>query len=117
MLGSFHLVRNDKQLLPRAERTENGLERTRGLLGRAGLERDQGLWIDPCRSIHTFFMRFPLDVIYLDRDGVIVKTVQGIGPWRLSGCLQASSVLEGPAGLIAASGLQVGDQLHWEPTP
>jgi hypothetical protein len=88
-----------------------------GLLGRAGLARDEGLLITPCTSIHTFFMRFAIDVLYLDRNHVVVKAVRAMRPFRLSACLRgAHSVLELPVGVIEASGTQAGDQLAFGPT-
>src|ERR671922_1038887 len=56
--------------------------RLRGLLGRRGLAPGEGLLIRPASSIHTFFMRFPIDVAFLDRDGVVVKVVPNLSPWR-----------------------------------
>lgn len=87
-----------------------------GLLGRASLARDEGLLLTPCTSIHTFFMRFAVDVLYLDRDHVVVKAVRALRPFRLSACLRgAHSVLELPVGAIEASGTQTGDQLAFSP--
>jgi len=65
--------------------------RTKGLLGRSGLDDDQGLWI-PTGSIHMWGMRFPIDVVYADREGRVVKLVRGIKPWRMSVCLGAKVV-------------------------
>lgn len=60
--------------------------RARGLLGRMGLEDGQGLLIKPCSSIHMFFMKFPIDVLFLSRDGMVIKMARGLKPWRLCGC-------------------------------
>lgn len=87
-------------------------ERTRGLLGRDGLAPDEGLWIIPCESVHTFGMRFAIDLIYLDRKYRIRKIRHSIKPWRLSVCLIAHSVLELPAGSVCLTGSQVGDTLE-----
>jgi len=57
--------------------------RSVGLLNRASLTSGEGLLIKPCNSIHTFFMRFPIDVLFLDRKGKVVKVRKSLGPWRL----------------------------------
>ena len=81
-------------LATRLEAAHTGPTRRKGLLGRDGLERGEGLWIAPCESVHTFFMRFPIDLVYLDRERRIKKARSAVGPWRLSACLSARSVLE-----------------------
>ena len=85
--------------------------RMRGLLGRDGLEPGAALLIDPCRSIHTCFMRFPIDVIYLDWDWRVAKTVERLGPWRLSSCLGARRTVELPGGALAALDVAAGSKL------
>lgn len=86
--------------------------RNKGLLGRDGLDEGQGLWIVPCEAIHMFFMRFAIDVIYLDKRKKVVKIVPALKPWRLSACLRAHSVLELPAGVAEKTGTALGDQLE-----
>ena len=66
-----------------AEVAESAFERMRGLIGRTGLASGKGMLITKCNCIHTFFMRFPIDATFLDREGNVVKTVRGIRPWRL----------------------------------
>jgi hypothetical protein len=85
------------------------------LLGCDGLEPGEGLWIAPCESVHTFFMRFSIDLVYLDRKGCVRKLRCAVGPWRLSACLTAYSVLELPAGTIRATGTERGDRLEIVP--
>ena len=79
-----------------AEVAERFAERLRGLIGRKGLERGKGMLIVRCNCIHTFFMRFPIDATFLDRQGNVVKTVRNIRPWRpwVWGGWRARSVLE-----------------------
>ena len=72
---------------------------------------EEGLWIVPCPMIHTFFMKFAIDVIYVDRKLRVKKIVRAIPPWRLSLCLSAHSVIELAPGSIDSSGTQPGDQL------
>jgi uncharacterized protein len=93
----------------------SGKQRRKGLLGRDGLKPGTGLWIVPCESVHTFFMRFPIDLVYLDKEDRIRKVRGAVGAWRLSACLSAHSVLELPAGAIRDSETQRGDQLEFEP--
>jgi hypothetical protein len=97
------------------EVADSGPKRNKGLLGREGLAPGEGLWIVPCESVHTFFMRFPIDLVYLDRKNRIKKVRSAVGPWRLSACLSAHSVLELPAGTIRATQTQRGDSLEFFP--
>jgi uncharacterized membrane protein (UPF0127 family) len=65
--------------------------------------------------VHTFFMQFPIDLVYLDRDNRIRKLRAGVAPWRLSACLSAHSILELPAGTIRDSRTERGDTLEFTP--
>ena len=86
--------------------------RLRGLLGRMRLRTDEGLWIFPCRGIHTFGLMFPIDVIYLDTDLRVIHLVESLGTLRIAPLiLQSASVLELPPRSIYGSGTEVGDQL------
>lgn len=85
--------------------------RSRGLLGRSGMDEQEGLWIQPTSSIHMWFMRFAIDVVWAAEDGRVLKLVEGIRPWRMSFCRGAKVALELPVGAIARSGVQVGDHL------
>ena len=89
--------------------------RRKGLLGRDQLAEGGGMWITPCESVHTFFMRFPIDLVYLDRRHRIRKVRQAVGAWRVSACLTAHSVLELPAGVIRATGSGRGDLIEFAP--
>jgi uncharacterized protein len=87
----------------------------RGLLGRASLEHGAGLLIKPAPSVHMFFMRFPLDVVFIDRDNAIVGISHTLRPWRIAGARRAVSALELPAGTALKHGLELGDVLTFEP--
>lgn len=100
-------------LATRLEVATSSPKRSKGLLGRDGLAPGEGLWIIPCESVHTFFMRFPIDLVYLDRKNKIKKVRGAVGPWRMSACLSAHSVLELPAGTIRATQTQPGDTLEF----
>jgi len=85
-----------------------------GLLKHERLERGEGLWIVPCESVHTFFMKFPIDLVYLDKKRKVRKVRKAVPPWRLSACLTAHSILELPAGTAEETGTQAGDVLEIE---
>ena len=87
-------------------------ERRTGLLKHSRLEEGHGLWIIPCEGVHTFFMKFAIDVLYLDRKHRVRKVVPDLQPWRLSLSLPAHSVLELPAGTASRSLTVAGDQLE-----
>src|SRR3954451_12188510 len=90
---------------------ETPLTRLKGLLGRDGLEQGEGLLLRPASSIHTFFMRFAIDAVFLDRSLVVVGVHDAIEPWRTASQRGAKAVLELPAGESSRRGLAVGDQL------
>jgi hypothetical protein len=86
-----------------------------GLIGTAApdFQFGQALWIVPCRGVHTFGMRFPLDLIYLDRSGNVVEVLEDVRPWRVAPIrFSAASVLELPASAIYTSGTQRGDRIE-----
>ena len=83
-----------------------------GLMGRSRLEAGEALLIKPCSSIHTFFMRFPIDVVFVDKGSRVVKIAESVKPWRfLLGGKGAHAVLELPSGALASTDLKVGDHL------
>lgn len=87
--------------------------RMRGLLGRESLGPGEGLILRPCNSIHTFFMRFPIDAVFLDRSGLVIKAYHSLPAWRLSRTFFRSVMcLELPAGAITQSLTQKGDRLQ-----
>ena len=90
-------------------------KRNKGLLGRKCLSSGEGLWILPCEAVHTFWMQFSIDLVYLDRKKQIKKLVSGLPPWRLSACLRARSILELPSGTIRDTQTQLGDALDFSP--
>ena len=110
-------VRNQTRqnvLASAADVADTSVKRRTGLLKHKNLEPGDGLWIVPCESVHTFFMRFAIDLIYLDKQRKIRKLRRAVPPWRISACFAAHSVLELPAGTIAETGVAVGDQLSIE---
>jgi len=100
----------------RVEIAATAADRAIGLLGRSRLERGEGLLIAPCRGVHTCFMRFPIDVLELDADGLIVDCAPALRPWRIRlPRWRSVSVLELPAGTIAFTGTRVGDKVRLDP--
>lgn len=85
--------------------------RKRGLLGRSGLAAGAGLVIAPSNAVHSFFMQFAIDVVFLDRAGRVLKVRQHLGPRRVTACWRGFAVLELPAGTAAATGVEPGDTL------
>ncbi|MEI7768882.1 MAG: DUF192 domain-containing protein [Chloroflexales bacterium] len=97
----------------RCEQARSFFARGRGLMGREQLGSGCGLLIDPCASIHTFFMRFPIDVVFIDRAGRVVGLRAAMPPGRpYAGAWRARAVIELPAGVIAASRTEVGDVIE-----
>lgn len=99
----------------RLEVASSGKTRRKGLLGRDHLAPGEGLWIVPCESVHTFFMRFPIDLVYLDRRNCVRKVRSSVGAWRISACFSAHSVLELPAGTVWATATKRGDVIEMTP--
>jgi uncharacterized protein len=86
--------------------------RMRGLLGRSELPVGEGLLLKPCGSVHMFFMRFAIDVVFLDRELTAVGVVPELRPWRTAGRRGAKAALELPAGEAARRGIKPGDRLR-----
>lgn len=91
-------------------------DRTVGLLATPSLAAGEGLLIERTSSIHMFFMRYPIDVIFVDRDARVTRTVAGLRPWRVVWWARgARDCLELPVGALAASGTAKGDELAVSP--
>jgi uncharacterized membrane protein (UPF0127 family) len=107
-------------LCERLEKAATSLERSRGLLGRKSLEPGAGMLfiagrLTPFLCMHMFFMRFPIDIVFLDRDGKVLKINHRLRPWRVSSLVfGAHQALELVAGSAAQSGTQPGDQIVLE---
>lgn len=89
-------------------------KRRTGLLKHAKLEAGEGLWIAPCEAVHTFFMKFPIDVLFLSKQKKVLKVRGNMVRSRIALNLRAHSVLELPAGTAEATGTAKGDQLTFE---
>jgi uncharacterized protein len=87
-------------------------DRRRGLLGRDSLAEGTALIIAPCNAVHTFFMRFPIDVVFAARDGRVVKVRARVRPWRLTAALGGFATIELPAGAAEHGDVRQGDVLR-----
>jgi uncharacterized membrane protein (UPF0127 family) len=104
------------ELATAARLASNPWSRMAGLLGKKGLADGGGLVLLPCSSIHTFFMRFAIDVLYLDKEATVLKVVPALKPFRFSGVLRhAHYTVELPVGTIERSNTSPGDRLAIAP--
>src|SRR4030067_2010329 len=102
-----------KKLSNNIEVANNLLKRMKGLLGKKEMLDGEALWIKPCISVHTFFMKFPIDVVFLNKTNRVIATISNLQPNRIARFyLQAISVLELPAGLLDATDTRVGDEIE-----
>ncbi len=89
--------------------------RRKGWLGRASAPLGEAIWISPCEAIHCFFMHFPIDVVFLDRDLRVVQVSRSVKPWRIAVCWKADSVMEFPEGVIDSTATRAGDKIVLQP--
>jgi uncharacterized protein len=89
--------------------------RRKGLLGRDSLEPSTAMLLAPCAAVHTAGMRFPIDVVFVDRQGFTVKVVRGLQPWRIALATGGSAVIEMPAGTLRWGQVMIGDRLYLAP--
>jgi uncharacterized membrane protein (UPF0127 family) len=110
------VARSGAVVCARLERAATWRARLVGLLGRDGLAAGEGLLLEPCNAVHTLFMRFTIDVAFLDRAGAVVALAPRLPPWRATRVhLAARATLELPAGALEAAGVAVGDVLVERP--
>jgi uncharacterized membrane protein (UPF0127 family) len=91
---------------------DRALPRMRGLIGRQGLPAGEGLLVSPAPAIHTAFMRFPIDAVFLDRNMRVLDIVERLRPWRMASKRRARAVLELSAGECARRSVEIGDRLE-----
>jgi uncharacterized membrane protein (UPF0127 family) len=97
---------------PRCTVADSVLTRTKGLLGRSELGSDEGLLLRPANSVHTAFMRFPIDVVFLDRELGVLDVRASVPPWRIAARRGARAALELPAGEASRRGIAVSETLQ-----
>jgi len=114
--SAFKLInrRNGRVLATQLLRAFDSESRRRGLLGVDRLQPGHALIIAPTTAIHTWFMRFPIDVAFVSRDGRVVKVRHQLRPWRMSGVIRGYAVIELPAGTLAAADTVTEDVLSLE---
>ena len=86
--------------------------RRKGLLGRGSMDVASALILLPCFSIHTAFMQFPIDAIFVDRDGIVVRVVRNLSPWRIAADWRAHAVIELAGGCLKGRDVRAGDRLY-----
>jgi uncharacterized membrane protein (UPF0127 family) len=106
-----------KVVCPRCVVADSAWTRTKGLLGRASLDEDEGILLRPGGAIHMFFMRFPIDAVFLDRELRVLRVAPDLKPWRIASKRGTKAVLELPAGRCARVGVGQGDVLVLEAKP
>ena len=114
----FHLHKegHSEPLASRIQVANNPWSRFWGLMPRTNLEPGEGLWIVPCDSVHSCFMRFPFDAIFLSKEGEVLKVIPAMKPWRCSPLVKgARQVLELPSGFANEQGIDMNDRLFLEP--
>ena len=111
------LYRQGHCLLADVSHARRWHQRARGLLLRAPLQPGQGLLIEPCASVHTCFMGYALDLVFLDRAQRVLGWRENLPPWRAAGLRGAHATLELLAGSLIGLGLQIGQTLHWQSSP
>jgi uncharacterized membrane protein (UPF0127 family) len=107
--------RTRKPLARAVEVADTRRSRRRGLLGRERLDADAALMLVPCAAVHTAFMQFPIDLVFVDGDGFAVRTESRVRPWRIAVELRARAVIELPAGHLEQCDVQPGDRLYLVP--
>ncbi|HXG75285.1 MAG TPA: DUF192 domain-containing protein [Gaiellaceae bacterium] len=113
-MAALTLRREDGRIVcERVIVADRALRRMRGLLGRRSLREGEGMVLRPGWSIHTAFMRFPIDVVFIDADQVVIKIEHDVRPWRTVSCRGAREVVELAAGECRRRGLEVGDRVAW----
>ena len=117
MAASFALInaRTQSAVADAVEVALSRKARRKGLLGRTGLAPFSALVLAPCAAVHTMFMRFPIDVIFVDKAGRAVHIGPGLAPWRAAMARVAHAVIELPAGTLASREVAVGDALYLMP--
>ena len=118
--GIPHLLRNERSGLTLATALEPAFDsdsRRRGLLGRNGLNPGEAVVLAPCCAIHTLFMRFTIDVVFVQRDGVVTKVCRGVKPWRAAVALGAFAAIELAEGGTGRGAAKRGDRLFLDSAP
>ena len=112
--GTLTLRREDGRVIcETCTVADTTMRRLRGLLGRSGLRGGEGIVLRPAWSIHTGFMRFPIDVVFLDPDLTVIHIAHALSPWKTASIRGAREIVELPAGECERRGLEIGDRVAW----
>lgn len=117
MSNDHFIVLNETKSLVLADRVQiagTSQSRRQGLLSFTAMPKGFGIWIAPCEAVHTFRMRFPIDLVFLSRDKQVTKVVQALRPWRIAVSFRSHSVLELEAGTIDRTRTLPGDRLRFQ---
>ena len=109
-------LRNQRVVATHLEQAFDSASRRKGLLGRTGLRDESALILAPCSGIHTCLMRFPIDVIFVKRNGAVVRVVRELAPWRVGISPRAFAVVEVASGTVVRTDTRPGDVLQLEAT-
>lgn len=104
----------DGQAVARARKAASAIERARGLLGRPSPPAGSGLLIEPCAGIHTWAMAYPIDAVFVDGRGEVLRVAAHLPPWRFARCPGARAVFECAAGEARRLGLRAGARAEWK---
>ncbi len=103
-----------KELAAQVAVAKNILKRIKGLLGKSEFNIGEALWIEPCNSIHTFCMKFPIDVVFLNKKNQVIAIRKSLYPNRITPVyIHAAGVLELPEGIVVATSTRVGDEIEF----
>ncbi len=108
-------ARSDKAIATNVTLASTRAERRQGLLGRTSLDVSEALVLSPCWSIHTMFMRFPIDVLFVDGAGKAIRIVTALAPWRIAIEPRAKATIELAAGSLMIRDVRVGDEIRIVP--
>ena len=118
MSATLTLQREDGTIIcERCKVSDRAPRRVRGLLGRKQLDPDEGMLLRPAWSVHTAFLRFPIDVLFVNGEQVVIRRIAHMKPWRTATCLGAREVVELAAGVCDRLGIEAGQRLSWAPRP
>lgn len=111
----YRITKNESAelVIHQLEETTTFFERAKGLLGRKDIRENQGMWIKPGNNIHTFFMKFNIDCLFVNKNMVIEKVYSNMAPYKIAGPVwKSNSVIELKAGMAEKWKLKTGDQLY-----
>lgn len=113
-MKKVRIYKENELLFESASMTSNFLERFKGLMGKKALSIDKSLCIIPCNSIHMFFMKFPIDVVFLDETGKVIHLIANLKPWNISKIIKKSKlVIEMPVGTIEMKNIRINDKIEF----